>query len=291
MTRLSCSNSTHSPRGVFAALLVTCALAVSSAFAAGTKPNAAEPAYGHIDTSGALVIEPQYWGARRFAGGLAPVLFDGFVFGNWSFINRKGEMVIEPQFGNALPFSQGLAAVQPGDGFDPRSCINPQGQIVIEPQFDEAHLFANGRAAVNKGFGGGMYCIDRIGDRVFPWADYAYALALRFHGVLAHVTMKTRKGGWGTTGGPWLFWGEIPDASWRYVNRKGQQVWPPPMPQASGKHKQQSTREVVASTLSEYGYVPGTHLPRFIPTYDDTQLVDALAGYAAKAACLPPRPY
>lgn len=216
MTRLSCSNSTHSPRGVFAALRVTFTLTVSSAFAAGTKPNAAKPAYGYIDTSGALVIEPQ---------------------------------------------------------------------------FDEAHLFANGRAAVNKGFGGGMYCIDRIGDRVFPWADDAYALPLRFHGALAHVTMKTRKGGWGTTGGPWLFRGEIPDASWRHVNRKGQQVWPPPVPQASGKHKQQSTREFVASTLGEYGDVPGTHVPRFIPTYDDTQLVDALAGYAAKAACLPPRPY
>lgn len=90
-----------------------------------------------------------------------------------------------------------------------------------------------------------------------------------------------KRGGWGSSGGPWSYWGKIPDGSWRYVNRKGQQVWPPTDAQASGQTEQRSAQDFVAASLSKYGYVPGTKLPGFIPIYGGAKLIDALGGYAA----------
>lgn len=101
--------------------------------------------------------------------------------------------------------------------------------MVIEPQFDQAHTFASGRAAVETPFSD-TYYINRVGDRVFPWEEGEYARATPFHGTLARASMESGGGGWGAVGGPWIFMGKVPHSSWLYVDRQGQQVWPPTKP-------------------------------------------------------------
>lgn len=242
----------------------------------GTKPQRAEPSWGYIDRSGAFVIEPQFWGARRFSGGVAPVLVDSFVFGKWGYINRQGNMVIEPRFEDALPFSQGLAAVQVGGNLGDWGYIDVEGHMVIEPQFRQVQPFASGLAPVEKTFTDAYY-INRIGDRVFPWSDGEYNVAMPFHGALARVANKGGVLRW-STGGPRFADISVLGANWRYVNREGQQVWPPP---EAASDKAKSQQGFIEKAVEQYGRVPGTQLPGFIPIYGDAQLLGAAGGYAA----------
>ncbi len=53
--------------------------------------------WGFVDSSGNIVIEPQYDDARSFSYGYAAVKKDG----RWGFIDKNGKIVIEPQFNNA----------------------------------------------------------------------------------------------------------------------------------------------------------------------------------------------
>ncbi len=57
--------------------------------------------WGFVNSSGEVVISPQFEDARSFANGLAAVQKDG----KWGFINLDGNMVIEPQFDNAKDFN------------------------------------------------------------------------------------------------------------------------------------------------------------------------------------------
>ena len=57
--------------------------------------------WGFVDSTGNMVIEPQYEDARSFSSGFAAVQKDG----QWGFINLDGEMVIQPQFENAKDFN------------------------------------------------------------------------------------------------------------------------------------------------------------------------------------------
>lgn len=57
--------------------------------------------WGFVDTSGKVVIEPQYEEARSFSNGLAAVR----IKGKWGFINSDNEIIIEPDFIDAGYFS------------------------------------------------------------------------------------------------------------------------------------------------------------------------------------------
>lgn len=71
--------------------------------------------WGFIDSTGKMVIEPQYEDARSFANGFAAVKKDG----KWGFINTDGKMVIEPQFENAKDFNDhGCVFVIRNDGWE-----------------------------------------------------------------------------------------------------------------------------------------------------------------------------
>lgn len=53
--------------------------------------------WGFIDTTGTIVIEPQYEDARSFANGAAAVK----IKGKWGYIDESGKVVIEPIFQDA----------------------------------------------------------------------------------------------------------------------------------------------------------------------------------------------
>lgn len=61
--------------------------------------------WGYLDGDGAVVLEPEYRGARSFSAGLAAV-FDGTA---WSFIDSQGRTVIEGPYLDAGTFSSGGA--------------------------------------------------------------------------------------------------------------------------------------------------------------------------------------
>ncbi|MDY6784551.1 MAG: WG repeat-containing protein [Cyanobacteriota bacterium] len=71
---------------------------------------------GYIDSTGKVIIEPQFSGAFDFSEGLAAVFID--VFRNdkyrykYGYIDSTGKVVIPPQFKVAFPFSNRRAAVE-----------------------------------------------------------------------------------------------------------------------------------------------------------------------------------
>lgn len=101
-------------------------------FSEGFAPVKIKGKWGFINTTGKVVIKPQF----------EDYDYDGFVEGlaavkvkkKWGFIDKSGNIVIEPVFEDYEAFSEGLAAVQIKDkwGF-----INKSGEIVINPVFDE----------------------------------------------------------------------------------------------------------------------------------------------------------
>lgn len=65
--------------------------------------------WGFVDTTGKMVIEPEYDNAKSFSNGLAPVCKGE----SWGYINSDKEYRIKSQFSDCLPFSDnGIAAVK-----------------------------------------------------------------------------------------------------------------------------------------------------------------------------------
>ncbi|MCZ6698169.1 MAG: WG repeat-containing protein [Planctomycetota bacterium] len=99
---------------------------------------------GYIDSSGKVVIEPQFGSVQPvFSGQLARAWPHGKH--GWGYIDRKGNWAIPATFAGARPFSEGLAAVafQRQWGY-----IDQTGTIVIKPQFDTAGRFVGGVARI-----------------------------------------------------------------------------------------------------------------------------------------------
>jgi hypothetical protein len=101
------------------------------------------PKYGFINQAGRFVIEPEFDVAQKFSEGLA-----GIVLGNNSrYIDRKGRVVISPQFAEVTPFYRGLERVRifTSEGtFRGRwGVINNKGQFVVPPKFDGIKHFTD----------------------------------------------------------------------------------------------------------------------------------------------------
>lgn len=76
----------------------------------GTQPAAVRigDKWGFVNTSGEIVIEPKYEGAKSFSIGLGAVKENG----TWGYINSNGEYRIESQYEDCKPFAaNGIAAV------------------------------------------------------------------------------------------------------------------------------------------------------------------------------------
>ena len=117
-------------------------------------PEAGGFRYGYVDTTGAVVIQPQFDGAFDFSEGLAVVAVKENGATKYGYIDKTGAWVIQPQFDNAGFFSEGLAAVgvrTSGTDSDPTwitdyswGYIDKTGTLVIPMQYQTADAFSGG---------------------------------------------------------------------------------------------------------------------------------------------------
>lgn len=192
-------------------------------------------AWGYIDTSGSVVIDPQFRRAFNFSDGLALVETDS----GFGYIRHDGSYAIEPQFEEAWHFSDDVAPVQTegewgfvnkngGAVVDREFDFDPQGvreldyqprnlelmrendqygyrdesgEVVIDPQFKNAWYFSDGMARVKVDSLWGF--IDRSGEVVI---EPRYDLAWDFTNGLALVKV---------------------DGKYGYIDRSGEYVWQP----------------------------------------------------------------
>src|SRR6218665_2984939 len=99
---------------------------------------------GYIDSTGKMVIKPQFNLAMDFKEGLARIKLGS----KWGYIDSTGKMVIKPQFDDAEDFKEGLARTKLGDGL--WGYMDKTGKMVIEPQFYEAGDFQEGLAWIGE---------------------------------------------------------------------------------------------------------------------------------------------
>lgn len=91
--------------------------------------------YGYIDTTGSIVIKPQYEDCHFFKEGLASFQKNK----KWGFIDKTGKVVIEPQFDQAYFFENGIAEIgkfAEGDTDDYPSLsgyVNKKGKVIWQP--------------------------------------------------------------------------------------------------------------------------------------------------------------
>ncbi len=98
--------------------------------------------YGYADTTGKIVIEPQYAGANAFGDGLAAVYFDSSAKNTWGYIDKTGSIVIEPKLTYAGVFSEGLARAQILDENNQiTGLIDKQGNFVLTA---DSYIYPNG---------------------------------------------------------------------------------------------------------------------------------------------------
>lgn len=115
---------------------------------------------GFIDSTGRIIIKPQYNGAMDFSDGLAAVRVGDEKSGKWGCIDKSGHEVIPPAYTHPPIFAQGLAPVPSGDKW---GYIDKSGRFVIRPQFAEAHGFSEDRAPVRLSKNGRIGFIDLRG--------------------------------------------------------------------------------------------------------------------------------
>lgn len=128
--------------------------------------------WGYVDTTGAVVVEPRFGAAGRFSEGLAAVAAE--PRGLHGYIDAAGEMVIDPRFPlthasiAGRHFRHGLAPVQRENpkGLDPFGFIDRRGAWVVEPRFRIARPFSEGLAAVQTVSPEGWAYVDTAGATV-----------------------------------------------------------------------------------------------------------------------------
>jgi len=98
--------------------------------------------WGYIDSTGKIVIKPQFVWAEEFSEGLAAIESEN---GKHGYIDESGRVVIEPIFDNWTDFSEGLAAVSIHFEW---GYIDKSGNWAIPRQFAEARPFSGGLALV-----------------------------------------------------------------------------------------------------------------------------------------------
>lgn len=104
--------------------------------------------WGYKDSSGKLIILPQYTDAREFAEGLAAVCING----KWGFIDTASNLITKLEYEKVRDFHEGLAAVSSGGKY---GYIDNTGKIAIKLQYlcdkefeSDSVDFKRGRATV-----------------------------------------------------------------------------------------------------------------------------------------------
>lgn len=104
--------------------------------------------WGYIDSTGRIVIKPQFSWAEEFSEGLAAFENED---GKHGYIDETGNIVIEPKFDNWTNFSEGLAAVSVDFKW---GYIEKSGKWAIPPQFAVGRPFSDGLALVGVALSG-----------------------------------------------------------------------------------------------------------------------------------------
>jgi hypothetical protein len=189
--------------------------------------------WGYVNSSGQLVINPQFDNANEFHEGRASVCLgtpcswwisdtDKLDNSHWGYIDTSGKMVISPQYPSAGDFNEGLASVCTGDCSNKptkpfgRGYIDRDGKLVIPMQFGIATNFSEGLAYVcvgkcsweqNTGYDGKFGFIDHSGHFVInPQYDNAWD----FKNGFAKVGV-----------------GKGDDAKTGYIDKTGKTIWQP----------------------------------------------------------------
>jgi len=188
--------------------------------------------WGYVNTTGQLVINPQFDSAEDFHEGRAVVCLgkpctwwesdSGSSTERWGYIDTAGKMVVSPQYASASSFSEGLASVCTGDcSSHPknpfgRGYIDRDGKVIIPLQFGVAANFSEGLAQVcvgtcewgkNSGYSGKFGFIDHSGHFVI---NPQYDNANDFKNGFASVTV-----------------GKGNDAKSGYIDKTGKTIWQP----------------------------------------------------------------
>ena len=100
--------------------------------------------WGFIDTTGKVIIEPQFQDVGHFSEGLVNVRI-GEKFG---FIDRTGFMVINPLYDVANSFSEGVASVEKGDEV---FLINKIGERLFSHSLNKLHFYIHESARFSEG--------------------------------------------------------------------------------------------------------------------------------------------
>jgi hypothetical protein len=117
--------------------------------------------WGYIDSTGKIVVKPQFVSAEEFSEGLAA--FEN-EHGKHGFIDESGTVVIEPKFDNWTDFSEGLAAVSVDLEW---GYIDKTGNWAIKPQFTAGRPFSDGLALVGVPLNGKVSFPPAEEDHVF----------------------------------------------------------------------------------------------------------------------------
>lgn len=160
--------------------------------------------WGYIDTAGEIVIDLKYLGAQDFSEGLGGVRFRSHD--KWGFINRAGRTEINPQFDGVGRFVDGLCPALRGEQW---GYIDKAGNWAIEPMFTEAGDFSEGLAPARIDHHWGYINKDggwAIHPRFDDGSDYnVNADPKPFENGIARV---------------------VEDGQVKYINPKGETVWP-----------------------------------------------------------------
>lgn len=135
--------------------------------------------WGFIDTTGKIVIQPQYDDVLPFSEGLAAVMnLKEPKQPLWGYINKKGKMVIPQIYERAKSFTDGLGCVRIKSNDELiNGYINKKGKYVIQPKYPVAYQFYEGLAYVavkktDKRYYG--YFMNIKEDVVIPLDDMGY---------------------------------------------------------------------------------------------------------------------
>ena len=164
----------------------------------GNSPKTAYPIYrhGYMDTTGKVVIPPQYEEAEAFSEGLAAVKVSTWREGyqttqdRYGYIDKTGRMALPARFYVAGSFSEGLANVcEEGVGC---GYIDRTGRMVLAVPFTGLGEFREGVASALT-HAGRMVFIDRTGRLAFeyPYVTNGYD---RFSDGLLPVSVDRKVG-------------------------------------------------------------------------------------------------
>jgi hypothetical protein len=232
--------------------------------------------YGYIDTTGKMVINPQFNYAVDFSEGLAFIRDE--ATGRYGYIDKTGKVVVNPQSGFGYDFSEGLAEVAIGNkhGYIDRSgtmivpplsevggprfseglvgmqiggrqgYFDKTGKVAINPQFAWASAFSEGLASVKVGDGntGKWGFIDKTGRVII---DPQFEWALGFSEGLAMVRIGGRAG---------------------FIDKTGKVVINPQFDVASGFSQGLAAVRIGDDTGGKYGYIDKMGHMIITPTFD-----------------------